>query len=221
MSTAPLAKFLPVFGGPDEQKFAAPNAAASIGQADFESAFQRIEPPNFREKVVVSFEQHEVDAAYERGVEDGRREAEADAELTRAELLALGERNLERARADWVENEGRVLADTIRTSLAEMHDSLEAGVAKILGPILQDAARKRVLTALQAALSKAAATERGPIAVTGPPDLIAALEKHLGDASPNVSFAIGEGAEVSVRFDKTVIETRLASWAEKLHVAVA
>lgn len=221
MSTAPLAKFLPVFGAADQRRFQAPNAAASVSQTDFESSFQRIEPSNVREKVVVSFEQREVDAAYDRGVEDGRREAEADAELTHAELKALGELNLERARADWAESEGRMLADMVRTALADMHDSLEAGVAKILGPVLEDAARKSMLAALQAALSKAAATERGPITVTGPLDLIAALEKHLGDASPDVSFIVGEGAEVSVRFDKTVIETRLASWAEKLRVAVA
>jgi hypothetical protein len=217
MTAAHLSEFLPVLGkryhAPLPNTHGLERAAPAPVDADL---LEPIEMPARTGQMPVSLERHELDAAFARGIEAGRREAQNLAAAARQEQKEIFEADLAAARAEWAALAGSTLASELDRAMTQLRVTLEASVARVLTPIIGEAARSKALEALRDVIARAVESGESPIAVTGPADLIGAIEVAFSRQHPGISYAVEDDDEVTVRFDKTVIETRVGEWERQL-----
>ena len=154
----------------------------------------------------------------------GRRLATAEAEARTATLLAeersAAEARLAEARRAWVEGE----SERLQTCLAEAFSRIEAGIAeattRVLAPFLESAARDAAVDDLVRTLETLLADgEHRAIRISGPEDLLAALQARIPTGTCGVTFAPGEAADVTVIADKTIMMTQIGAWMDRLRGA--
>lgn len=149
-----------------------------------------------------------------------RAEAEREAEERHARAIAdlesRSRERLEAARARWSEEEGERLANGLRHGLEAVREQACEATARVLAPLLEDAAREAAVAALAEAIRESARRPDAPwIEVTGPPDLVEAVSAALGDPHPSVSLVPSpDEAEVRAVAGFTVFETALSAWRE-------
>lgn len=150
----------------------------------------------------------------------------AEAEATHeAALAAADERHaadLAEARLRWAADEGQVLAEGFRAAMAALEETLAEGAGAALEPLIGEALRVAAVTELRRAIGDLVLCGTGSrIAVSGPADLVAALQAALAEAGTEIrtlDFTESETAEVSVTSDASTIDTRLDAWARTLQL---
>ncbi|SDA11539.1 hypothetical protein SAMN02799622_00621 [Methylobacterium sp. UNC378MF] len=156
---------------------------------------------------------------------EGRREGEALAHRA-AEAAAVAEREaaavaLTAARERWVEAESAVLVETFAAEIQALETRLAASLARVLQPFLTAALQQEAIRDLHATLAAIAADDQsGTLAVTGPPDLVAALARRLDLSPGQLAITTEGGPDLHIRTNGTVIETRLQAWGERVAALV-
>jgi hypothetical protein len=153
--------------------------------------------------------------------ERGRNEANAAAEARIAAMLndeqAAARAGLEEARRAWTSEQADRLAARIAGGLDEIERGLGGAITRVLTPFLATAARDRAIAELGSIVSGLLRDGANPvIRISGPEDLLAAVEGRLGDAGATVSFVPGDSAEVEVVADRTLVATRIGAWMDRL-----
>ena len=151
-------------------------------------------------------------------VEEARAAAHAEAEalhaaqcveLEHAHELAVTDAVVT-ARAEWCAGTAGEIAGNIERAFAVLHADLAEASAKVLRPLLVEAARERTLAALETTVARLLADPAHPvITLRAPADLVVALRARGMPAG--VAFAVAEAAEATVTCGGTRIETRLAA----------
>jgi hypothetical protein len=151
------------------------------------------------------------------GVLEGLARAQAEREAALAEQASAFEQKLTSERQRWAAEQGAVFGERIGTALDILAHGIAEQVGRVLKPVLLGQARSKAVRelseALEEMLSKGNAAK---IVISGPRDLLAALVSRLGNGHANVTFVEAEGVDLKVLADETIIETRIAAWAQAI-----
>ncbi len=145
--------------------------------------------------------------------------AAADAEI--AALGASHEAHVEALRNAWIAEQGEALAGLIRDGLRDVETAIADALAAVLEPVLADGMRAKALDEVRDAIGTLLAGDRGAVVrVTGPADLVDAVQAALGPA-PGVDFAADATAvELTVLAGDTTVRSVLEPWAERLRASI-
>jgi hypothetical protein len=158
------------------------------------------------------------EAWHEKGIMEGMERARAACDAAIAKKEEECRVKLEQARRAWAQTEGALLALQITRGVAELKGEIEAGVARILTPLLERRLVENALAKVALEIEKLLSDDDAiKLKICGPTDLIYQLSKQM-PASVAVSVATQDKPEVTVFANKTVIETRLGEWLARLGV---
>ena len=105
-------------------------------------------------------------------------------------------------------------ANPTRTALEA---NLASAMTRVLTPFLANAARRGAIEDLTRALESLLADgEHRTLRITGPEDLLAAIEARLPSAAPSIVFVPGGSPEVTVVADRTIVTTQIGAWMDRL-----
>ena len=62
--------------------------------------------------------------------------------------------------------------------------------------------------------------DQATIAISGAPDILAALQRRLADATAAISFAPNSSTDVQIVADQTIIEFRISAWVARIEARV-
>ena len=168
-----------------------------------------------------------LEAAREAGIQQGRAEAEAEAAAALNEARETAEAAkaaaVEAARDEWAGEEGEQMGALLTDRLDRIETIVRASLSSVLKPIALDARRRQTVLELADAVHMLIGDGKAlNIRVTGPADLLEALEQALGKRK---AFIVCEPdpdmVEVKIECDQTVVETRLMGWRTALEEALA
>lgn len=159
------------------------------------------------------------------GVERSRAEgysiarAEFEHRLER-EKLAFAERAAEERQKLLNETAAKLAAD-----ITEVGNELQAKIAgvtaRILEPMIFNAAQKQAVTNFIDHLSSIATDVRRPVLrLTGPAELLDLIRTKLGVRAIAIELRPGPEVEASITIDQVVVETQLQAWADRLKMAI-
>ena len=162
--------------------------------------------------------------SYQQGVAAGRAQERREIDTQTAELSIDFERRLEDARGGFSKALAEQLADEVRTGIERARLAISTHVATALVPLLRASVTQAAIASFVAELSDLVEiTEGVAIDVACPRELVELVREALGDAMArrgappgSVRCIPGDVAEVRVKLNDTVIETRLADWLSRL-----
>lgn len=158
--------------------------------------------------------------AENRAIREAVEAARTECERQRAEDKADFDMRLAEVRQQLTEEFADALAGRVTAALAEMSGAISAHVAAVLSRFLDGAVRHRALDELCETVSALVVENRAArVRIVGPEPLLARLKQRLSALGDAIEYAEAGGADVTVRIDDTVIETRIAAWAERLAAA--
>ncbi|MGE0212589.1 MAG: hypothetical protein AB7S41_12910 [Parvibaculaceae bacterium] len=165
------------------------------------------------------------ESLFEEAYEHGRQEAFA---VARAEYeRALGEHRrqfdeqLAAEREKWTAHQSDAITARIGDSFTTLQTTLSGAVSQVLKPFLVEVVRERVVEDLARLLEELIAKGRAShLRIAGPEDLLAALRARLAGHA-GVEYVPAPGGELEVEADRTVIETRLAEWRDRIEELTA
>lgn len=200
----------------------APGKAAAVSRAMPETA-PRTALPSFSSEDLhqaVARARHEAHSAAQAEARAAADTARAASEAARqeeaAQLRASFEQQLADARSEWCRAEGERLAAAVSSGFAELEARLGDALGKVLTPFVGAALRARALDEVKGHIAALLSSRAAPLlTVSGPQDLLGALAQSLGSPT-GVSFNASAQPDLRITCDDTVIETRLAAWAEQL-----
>lgn len=163
-----------------------------------------------------------VQDAHARGVLEGRAAAQAEHDADLAGQIALFEQKLAAERQRWSTEEGVHLGDLIATAMDDLERRIAEQVSRILRPVLAEEVRNRAVARLAQELSGMLAKgDYAKITVSGPRDLLDALEVRLAGGRGGLSFVAADTADLVVSADDTILETRIGAWVRALDEDIA
>jgi hypothetical protein len=176
--------------------------------------------PNAFETVEDGLER-QVEEAFVRGLEKGREKAKEEFELELAAANSQLVEELAAERKSWVVEQSEALKDQMITSYGEFKNSIADSVARILTPFLTSALTKQVIDELIEVLSimhsqKSVSTIR----MSGPDDLIQALQEKLEGRNFNIECIPSQTKEVTIIADQTTVVTQLQAWIDRFNDSV-
>lgn len=223
----PLARFLPEFKPTVFEPRRTPAATVFADPVGFETM-----PPTFGDdddfapfpEAAPAID----DAAIEARLAESRREgfAEAEAACQEALVLRLGEmkeaqaRQVELLRQSWMAEVAETVAEQLRDGMAELENRTATVLAELLEPIVNESVRVKAIAEAREAIGTLLAN--GPdavIRISGPADLIAALQATFGETAV-LDFTETEAPEVTIVAGDTTIRSHLQSWATSLRTAM-
>lgn len=198
-------------------------------RAPLASILTRFDPPTASPGWLIDFDREVAAAddtepgdpvadAFHRGVEEARAEAAAGFEAALEAQAKEAEDRLAALRAEWISDESQRLEQLLMAGLADIETRLSDSLSAVLTPLVESALRDRMVAAFAEALKRIVAGAKEDrravpvLSVSGPADLIAALEAKLGDADLGVAYTVGPGVDLCVTLDDTVLRSRCADW---------
>jgi hypothetical protein len=184
----------------------------ALSTFDFRS---RLRPFGKEEAAPVPAEGHSV--AEDRAIREAVEAARAEFERQRAEEVADFEFRLAEKEQSFAEMTADVLAEKLTAGLEEIRGQVSGHVARVLARFLDTAVRERALGELSETVAALLAADGAlHVRVAGPAALTARLKDKLAAFGEVIEYAPGEGADLTVRVDDTLMETRIAAWAERI-----
>ena len=196
MSVVPAAPFLVDFGSMD---FASPVAEETAHQASMES--------------IAADWSGQVEEAYARGIEEGKKAAEAEAILLLEEQKATLEQRLAAARDTWCEEQGPRIAEQVVAAFRDMENRIAESAERVLRRFLAQAIREQAIVELRAIVQDLFASTPGVVLeISGPEDLLSAVRAGLEPSIASVSYVANDASDVQIKVGASIIETRIAAW---------
>ena len=162
--------------------------------------------------------------SYQKGVAAGRAQERQEIETQTAELSIDFERRLEEVKSRFSKALAEQLADEVRVGIERARLAISTHVATALVPVLRTSVTKIAIASFVDELNEMVElTEGMAIDVACPRELVEPVREALGEAmgrrgapAGSVRCIPGDVAEVRVKVNDTVIETRLADWLSRL-----
>jgi hypothetical protein len=140
-------------------------------------------------------------------------------EMRRAEHLAF-EQRIVKERDRWTQDEGARLGAKMEAALAEIETRIGASAARILRPFLVRQAGRRAIDELAESLMQMLSGSRNPLVeITGPEDLLAALQTKLAGSAACAVWTPGPTMDVRIIADQTLIESRIQAWIQRIEAS--
>lgn len=167
--------------------------------------------------------------AYELGRKDGEAAARSAMASDRAALVADCEHKIETVKSVFAENIADGTARELREGLAQAGVSMAEHVATILLPLLRDRLTELAIRAFANDLRCMAEDALSTVVeLSGPDELVERLLLHFdrepawrtGLTGPEIRLVTSSHPELRVVMDRSVLETRLAEWLERIEEAM-
>ena len=144
--------------------------------------------------------------------------------MVRAELAAKAEaadrafeERLAAERSRWAAEQGDALAAKLDAGLEQLGSEVGDAVAGILAPFVEQALRQRIVEELLRTLEKVLKGGRpATLKISGPDDLLDCIRQALGGSAAAIEFEATDAVDVRVVADRTVIETQLEAWLQRI-----
>jgi hypothetical protein len=155
--------------------------------------------------------------AREEGFVEGTATAGKEWQAQLAQERQAFEMRLAAERENWAHEESEKLAEKIQAAFAEIESYVAGCVARILKPMVIDAARAKIVGLLTETIGVLLRGQNCPaLAIAGPEDLLTALRERLSPLSAAFEYSFNESVDVRVRVGETMIESQLAQFAARL-----
>ena len=155
--------------------------------------------------------------AFLRGRNEGLDTARAELEMKLVEAETSFEERLVAQRSLWVSEQGAGLAERIDRAFETLSTDVGDAVAAILAPFVEEALRARIVEELLRTLEKVLKGGRPTtLKISGPADLLNSIRQALGESSAAVEFETTNDVDVRVVADRTMIETQLEAWLQRI-----
>lgn len=163
----------------------------------------------------------QIEAAYQRGLEDGRAEAAAAAEARLVDRLKQIEADRAGDRQVWARQEAEKLAEGFAKGLKGLETEIASAAARALAPVLFDKARRQALAEMSTLVNEFIARQQGmAIEVRGPDDLLDELHESFARRQIDITPVTSDDCDVQVQCGETVFETQLAALARRIGEAL-
>jgi hypothetical protein len=161
-------------------------------------------------------------AAHKLGVAEGRALASAEAEAIMDGFRAAAELDLGRCRAAWASEEAELLASQLHRGLQD----LEQAIARPLGELLASLLHAKLHCELLHDIVQRILRTRGraleiAIDITCAPDFQLQLRPHLEANGIRANFHAGQGSEIAISVDQTLIQVDVEAWRQRVEEALA
>ncbi len=207
MSSVSVARYLLDFASDGEDGRSAPSAPVRREQ--------RATPPE--DMVPRADLSAQVEAAYQRGLEDGRAEAAAAAETRLVERLRQHDAERAADRQTWAREEADKLAEGFAKGLKGLETEIASAAARALAPVLFDKARRQALAEMSTLVNEFVTRQQGiAIEVSGPDDLVDELQDNFSRRQIDITPVRSDDCDVHVQCGETVFETQLAALARRI-----
>jgi hypothetical protein len=154
-----------------------------------------------------------IDAAYADGFETGKMAAQAVMDAKLAEQNSEHRESLAGERRRWVLEQGEKLAQQLTAGLNHLEKQISETTGRVLEPFLVESLRHRALTELSQHLEAVIAKTPGiALGISGPEDLVSALQNKLAGKACIVTAKPDATLDVCVSADEAILKTRLANW---------
>jgi hypothetical protein len=164
----------------------------------------------------------ETEAAYQRGLSEGRDVASAEFEAHLASERQQFQDELAQARAQWAAETSDAFVQQISEGLEALRHQLADAVGDVLMPLIATVARDRAIEQLIEELSELSRDQQGlRVEVSGPEDVIEALRERLPVLGLDVAWLSDNQCEVNITAGATVVETRLNQWIDQVREQAA
>jgi hypothetical protein len=159
----------------------------------------------------------QISEAHARGILEASAEAQVELDAAITKQAAEFDKKLATERQRWAAEQGERLAEMIASRLGEIERGVADCVSRILQPILVEQIRAKAVEELSRSLGTMLSKgEFAKITISGPQDLLSAIEARVAANHPGLSFEVAEGVELTVVADDTILETRMGSWGEAI-----
>jgi hypothetical protein len=156
--------------------------------------------------------------AYERGVQDGRVEANAEHAKHQAAQESERESRLQTELEAFRANELAQFAEVISAGLAEIEERIALTAARILKPYLLRSQMKLVFDALCGDYARLRSLDAPPLLrVSGRESVLSALRSRLSGQPIEIEYSLNENVEVTVLAENTRIQTQLQAWTDAIN----
>jgi hypothetical protein len=164
----------------------------------------------------------DIDALIEEAREEGRAEGRAQASIdSEASLEAERQsfvQQLAEERGRWTLEESDKLNVRLVEGITELEARLADCVDRILRPFLAECLSRQIIEELAQSLDLVLASdEHAVVKIDGPEDLLAALQAKLSLSPVRIEYAPNSAADVTIVANRTIIESRLQAWVERLN----
>jgi hypothetical protein len=154
-------------------------------------------------------------------IEQARQEERAAAELRLQEALEAQRSEfveITKAQRDhWVREESDVLAQKLEKEFSLLEHELGDKIGGVLAGFVASAFKGQALSEMAELLAALMGdSERPLVRVSGPQDLIEALQAKAGELTGSVEFVFADQPDISIVADDAHIETQISAWAERL-----
>lgn len=175
-------------------------------------AVRQSRPPKLAEIRPETDYSAEIERAYRRGLEEGRALARAESATRLDELRQSMEDQRLADRHAWTQEEADRLAQSVDQSMDRLTTAIASTVARVLQPFLIEERRRQAVHELaQAILTIGQRPGEMELSITGPEDLLQALVDRLNGRF-QMTLQVADVADITVRVDDTIIETRIGAW---------
>ena len=206
MTVIPIAQYLVQFDK-NEPRAAEPLGGESLHMQSFD--------PRAEEEFARKLEDAQANAR-----EEGRAAAAAELEAELARERDEIETRIAAEREAWLAEEGRRLGEAVESAFQGLETRIADSVARILQPFLEAALRQQVVSELSETLSALFGAEPPLLKASGPESLLDALKEKLGASRSSIEYLPGEGTDITVAADHTIVETRLKAWIDRFQQAI-
>lgn len=158
---------------------------------------------------------------YERGLAEGYAVAKAEFEQQlEREQRTLAEQAAEERQKLLNEVAAKFAADVTEAG-NELQNRIAGVTARILEPLILNAAQKQAVTNFIDHLSSITTDVRRPVLrLTGPAELLELIRTKLGVRAIAIELRPGPEVEASITIDQVVLETQLQAWTDRLKMAI-
>jgi hypothetical protein len=173
--------------------------------------------PKTQAEVLVDDHAEHVAEAFLRGRNEGLDTARAEFKSKLEEAEAAVEERLVATRSLWASEQGAGLAERIDRGFETLNNDVGDAVAAILAPFVEATLRARIVEELLRTLEKVLKGGRPTtLKISGPEDLLESIRQSLGGSSAAIEFEATNAVDVRVVADRTVIETQLEAWLQRI-----
>lgn len=161
------------------------------------------------------------DDGYDRGRAEGYALAKAEFEQKLEREQQVYADKLAEERQKLVNETAAKLAADVTEVGNELQDKIAGVTARILEPMIFNAAQKQAVNSFIEHLSSIATDVRRPVLrLSGPADLLDLIRTKLGVRAIAIELRPGPEVEASITIDQVVLETQLQVWANRLKTAI-
>jgi hypothetical protein len=161
------------------------------------------------------------DEAFERGREAGYAAALVDLDIRLSDEKRNHADQISREREQWLAERVELTTNGIPEACRALEDSIAGVVARVLEPVLSAAVRQQAITEFVERLSVLMSDPSNPMfRITGPHELLEAVRRKIPLKAVAIDYRLAETKELRVIADKTVIETQMQGWIQRLKEAI-